>query len=104
VYSTLKFIKSKYCLVLTDDYLTELLQTALTTYRSIFRKLDYLSRIMLIKQNILSENSNTVRGILRESHVAREQPCGHPWSATTAWPVRPQVAEEGNNVAFRYRG
>jgi hypothetical protein len=39
MYSTLEFIKSKYHSVLTDERLTELVRTALTTYRTNFNKL-----------------------------------------------------------------
>jgi hypothetical protein len=39
MFSTLKFIKSKYRSVLTDEHLTELVQTASTTYRPNFKKL-----------------------------------------------------------------
>jgi len=39
MYSTLKFIKSKYRSVLTDEHLTELERTALTTYQPNFKKL-----------------------------------------------------------------
>jgi hypothetical protein len=39
IYSMLKFIKSKYCSVLTGERLTELVRTVLTTYQPNFKKL-----------------------------------------------------------------
>jgi hypothetical protein len=39
MYWTLKFIKSKYCLVFSDDHLTEIVQTALIAYQLNFKKL-----------------------------------------------------------------
>jgi tryptophan synthase beta subunit len=39
LYSTLKFIKSKYRSELTDEHLSELVRTALTNYQPDFKKL-----------------------------------------------------------------
>jgi hypothetical protein len=50
LYSTLKFIKSKYRSVFTDEHLTELV------------------RIAAIKQNILFLKPYIIEGILREPH------------------------------------
>jgi hypothetical protein len=38
MYSTQKFIKSKYRSVLTDEHLTELVRTAVTTYQPTFKR------------------------------------------------------------------
>jgi hypothetical protein len=39
MYSTIKLIRSKYRSVLTDEHLTELVETALNTYQPHFKKL-----------------------------------------------------------------
>jgi hypothetical protein len=70
MYSTIKFIKSKYRSVLTDEHLTDLLRTGITSYQLICWKMT--SHVELNKI-FCSQNQNIVNGILREP---REWPAG----------------------------
>jgi hypothetical protein len=56
-YSTLKLIKSKYRSVLTDEHLTELVRTALSTYQPNLKKLTAIQNyINQIKYFVLQAN------------------------------------------------
>jgi hypothetical protein len=68
MYSTLKFITSKYHSVLTDEHLIELVQAALTTYLPNFKKLTTCSNDINQVKYFEQKPEHYERGLLREPH------------------------------------
>jgi hypothetical protein len=81
MYSTLKFIKSKYRSVLTDEHLTEPVRTALTTYQPNFKKLAAYPELYFVlkTRTLLKASSASSTSHVHEPHAAREPRCCHPW-------------------------